>query len=53
MLNVKIDRDDNSGSLCITCPDTVHGEIRLPDGWKFENGEASLPLASGCYKICR
>lgn len=52
-LSVKIDRDDNCGTISVTCPDSVHGEIRLPDGWKFENGETSLPLASGCYKICR
>ena len=52
-LAVEIKREENSGIIDITCPVSVHGEIRLPNGWRFENNETVVPLASGCYKIIK
>ncbi|MBQ3183637.1 MAG: hypothetical protein IJB57_08205, partial [Clostridia bacterium] len=52
-LSVSINRTDKEGSIVIICPDTVHGEMILPDGWHFATGEAKLPLASGKYDIVK
>ena len=52
-ISVAINRTDKEGSIEITCPDAVHGEMILPDGWRFATGEAKLPLASGKYNIVK
>ena len=53
MLSVEIKREAESAVINISCPEALHGEIRLPDGWKFENGQNTASLASGCFKIVK
>ena len=52
-LSVAINRTDKEGSIEIISPDSVHGDIILPEGWKFATGETKLPLASGKYTIVK
>ena len=53
LLAVEIKREENCGVISIACPECVHGDILLPEGWSFEDGGSSLPLAKGCYKIVK
>ncbi len=52
-LSVSINRTEKEGSIEISCPDAVHGEIILPEGWHFATGEIKLPLVSGKYDIVK
>ncbi len=52
-LSVEIKLEGDSGSLCITSPESVYGNIILPDGWSFDEGVGTLPLKSGNYNITK
>ncbi|MBQ4562452.1 MAG: family 78 glycoside hydrolase catalytic domain [Clostridia bacterium] len=52
-LSVEIAREGECGTITITCPDSVHGEIKLPSGWCFEDGADTTPLKSGSYKFVK
>lgn len=39
--------------LTLAVPDGAYGEIKLSDGWHFENGTTECALASGEYIISR
>ena len=48
---VRWERKDDGIFLTVSVPDDFHGEMLLPDGFTFANGEAMLPLASGTFEI--
>lgn len=50
-IQVTIDRTDLEGSIDIVSPEAVHGEIRLPAGWSFADGESVKALNTGKYDI--
>lgn len=52
---VKWERKDEKILLTLAIPADCRGEIRLPDGWCFENGSrlTSAPAESGVYTIVK
>ena len=40
-------------NITVSCPDSVHGEITLPEGYKFEDGTKVKALANGSYTITK
>ena len=50
-LHVEWERTNGSITLSISCPESLHGEIRLPDGWHFEGGNTVIALKNGSFTI--
>lgn len=47
------ERKGDGITFAVTLPEEVKGEIILPKGYAFENGNVILPAASGEYKIIK
>ncbi|MBQ7567155.1 MAG: family 78 glycoside hydrolase catalytic domain [Oscillospiraceae bacterium] len=46
-------RSGDEIAFTLTVAEGKHGEFRLPDGWRFDGGERTMPLASGKYRVVR
>ena len=52
-INVSWERESEKISLEISVPDTMYGEIRLPEGYHFQGGSDTLQLKSGKYIVAK
>ena len=48
---VRWERTEKEITLNVSVPEDFTGNIILPEGYLFENGETILPIASGTFKI--
>lgn len=49
LLAVEWIRKGDSIVLSISCPECIHGEIKLPDGWYFEDNNTVTALKNGSF----
>ena len=52
-LQVKWERKGDWVTLSISCPESLYGEIRLPDGWSFEDQSSVTALKNGTYTVTK
>lgn len=50
-LSVEWTRTEKNIQLQISVPETVHGMIKLPNGYEFSDNKQECVLASGVYQI--
>ena len=44
-------REGEGVALTLAIPEGMHGQLRAPKGWLFEDGRAVRPAASGEYRL--
>lgn len=50
-IDVRWEREDGGVTLTVALPEGMHGQIGLESGWRFADGQAVRPAATGTYRI--